>query len=193
MSKAELVVVSQNKNKLAEISPLFREHNVEFETSSLEKQEVRSDEVQIVARSAAEHAFRILKRPVVTDDTGLYIDALNGFPRAYPSFVLDTIGKEGVLKLMDGVSDRSAKFITAAAFCDGRITRAFVGEMQGSIASEAAGSGGFGYDPIFIPEGHSKTYAQLSFDEKVAISHRTRSFRAFLVWYVAYRQGLRPK
>jgi len=58
-----------------------------------------------------------------------------------------------------------------------------VGEMLGRIATAEAGSGGFGYDPIFIPEGHSKTYAQLTLEEKVAISHRSRAFRLFLQWY----------
>jgi len=183
MSRAEIVLLTQNKHKLVEITPLFKEYGVPFETSSLEKSEVRSDDVEVVARSAAVGAYQVVRRPVVTDDTGLYIDALNGFPRAYPAFVLNTIGKAGVLKLMDGVQDRKAKFVTAVAYCDESTTTTFVGEMLGRIATAEAGSGGFGYDPIFIPEGHSKTYAQLTLEEKVAISHRSRAFRLFLQWY----------
>ncbi|MHA1813604.1 MAG: non-canonical purine NTP pyrophosphatase, partial [Candidatus Thorarchaeota archaeon] len=63
--------------------------------------------------------------------------------------------------------------------------KTFVGEMKGTIALEERGTGGFGYDPIFVPEGFDRTYAELSFEEKVSISHRTRAFTAFLEWYTS--------
>ena len=176
--------VTQNKYKLSELSPLFKEFGVSFETSSLEKFEVRSDDVVIVALNAAEHAYRELHRPVVVDDTGLFIDSLSGFPMAYPAFVLNTIGKGGILKLLEGVNDRGAKFVTAVGFANGVDNLTFVGEMTGTISESIIGSEGFGYDPIFIPEGETRTYAQLSFEEKVTISHRTKAFRKFLDWYV---------
>ncbi|NWF95310.1 MAG: XTP/dITP diphosphatase [Candidatus Thorarchaeota archaeon] len=183
MSRAELVVLTQNQHKLAEISPLFQEYGIHFETTSMPKYEIRADSVEEVARVAAEYAYRTLMRPLVTDDTGLFIRALNGFPQTYPAFVLSTIGTGGILKILEGVEDRSAKFVTAVGYCDENGLRSFVGEMEGTIALTQAGSGGFGYDPIFIPRGESRTYAQLSLEEKVAISHRTKAFRSFLDWY----------
>ncbi len=183
MYEEKLVLVTQNKHKLRELTPLFEEFGVEFDTTSLEKWEVRANDVETVASEAAKIAFEELRRPVVVDDTGLYIEALEGFPMAYPAFVLETIGKKGILKLMEGVEDRSAMFISAVGFCDGSTLRTFKGAMEGSIGFEEIGEEGFGYDPIFIPEGYSKTYAQLTFEEKVSISHRSRAFRSFLEWY----------
>ncbi len=184
MSKDDLVVVTQNKHKLRELTPLFNEYGVKFDMIGLAKFEIRSDDVVSVAREAARHAYQESGRPVVVDDTGLYIDALNGFPKAYPAFVLETIGNEGILKLLKGGENRDATFVSAVGFCDGTTLRVFKGTMKGTISHEEIGNEGFGYDPIFIPDGYSMTYAQLGFEEKTAISHRTQAFRGFLEWYV---------
>ncbi len=185
MSRGKLILVTQNEHKLRELRPLFEEYEVLFETTSLEKFEIRSNEVERVALEAAKIAYFEAKQPVVLDDTGLYIDSLDGFPRSYAAFVLKTIGKQGILKLMQGVQDRSARFVTGVGFSDGETLATFKGVMKGSIAEKEVGEEGFGYDPIFIPEGETRTYAQLSFPEKVSISHRTKGFRAFLDWYTA--------
>jgi XTP/dITP diphosphohydrolase len=156
---------------------------VAFETTDIEKYEIRSDDVSMVALEAAKHAYAILKKPVVVDDTGLFIEALKGFPGAYPGYVLDTIGKQGVLRLMNGIENRNAKFVTAVGYMNESQSKIFVGEMEGKMAETIMGEGGFGYDPIFIPTGLNVTYAQLGFTEKVNISHRTRAFTQFLKWY----------
>jgi XTP/dITP diphosphohydrolase len=178
-----LILVTQNKHKLAELSPLFQEFNVGFSTGEVEKLEIRSDHIEEIAKIAAEHAYQVLGHPVVVDDTGLYITSLNGFPRSYPAFVLETIGREGILKLMQGVKDRTAEFATAVGYADGTVSKTFIGKMPGEISFEERGSGGFGYDPIFIPAGYTLTYSQMSFSEKTKISHRTKAFRKFLTWY----------
>jgi XTP/dITP diphosphohydrolase len=177
------VLVTQNKHKLNELRPLFQKFNVEFETTDVEKQEVRSNEATLVASEASKHAYAILQKPVVVDDTGFYVKALAGFPGTYAAYVLSTIGKEGILKLMRGIENRDAKFVTAVSFADETHTKTFVGEMDGIIAETSMGEGGFGYDPIFIPNGLNVTYAQLSLAEKVNISHRTKAFTQFLEWY----------
>jgi len=183
MSRDRILLVTQNEHKLRELTPLFQHYDIPFETSPLEKVEVRSNSIEIVAREAAKHAFAEVERPLVLDDTGLFIHALNGFPMAYPAFVLETIGVEGILKLMQGERNRSARFVTAVGFADSDTVEVFVGEMIGTISLKAAGSEGFGYDPIFIPEGKEQTYAELSFSKKTDISHRTRAFTQFLEWY----------
>jgi XTP/dITP diphosphohydrolase len=183
MEEDRLVLVTKNQHKLREITPLFEEYDIKFDTTPIKKWEVRSNDVETVALEAAKIAYGELKKPVAVDDTGLYIDALEGFPMAYPAFVLKTIGKKGILKLMEGITERSAMFVSAVGFCDGNNMRGFKGVMEGVISDEERGDEGFGYDPIFIPEGHTKTYAELTFSEKVAISHRTRAFRSFLDWY----------
>ena len=106
--------------------------------------------------------------------------------RPYASYVLKTIGLEGVLRLLKGAEDRRACFKTALAFCDGRDAEpvVFTGEACGTIAHEPRGMGGFGYDPIFVPEGgDGRTFAEMSTSEKNAYSHRARAFRAFGEWY----------
>lgn len=182
MSKDSLVLVTQNKHKLAELTPLFEEYKMPFETTTLEKFEIRSTNVEEIAEAAAKQAFMTLGKPVVLDDTGFFVSALKDFPGAYAAFALRTIGYEGILKLLEGTEDRSAMFVTAVGFCDGERLKTFVGEMHGTISEKPSGSEGFGYDPIFIPEGFTKTYADLTFTEKISISHRSKAFRAFLEW-----------
>jgi XTP/dITP diphosphohydrolase len=177
------VLVTQNKHKLKELSPLFSKYDVEFETTSLEKHEIRSDNIEEIARVAAKVAFETLDKPVVVDDTGFFVEALNGFPGSYAGIVLEFIGYEGILQLMRSKTERASKFMTAVGYYDGQRLESFVGTMSGSVAKESAGVGGFGYDPIFIPKGYTKTYAELTFDEKVGISHRTQAFEEFLKWY----------
>lgn len=183
MSRDRLVLVTQNQHKIEELTPLFNEFNVPFDTTSLEKLEIRSDDVDVIALAAAELAFAALQKPCVVDDTGLYITSLRGFPKSYPAFVLDTLGLSGVLRLLEGIEERYAKFVTAVGYADSEGSRTFIGEMEGSIGEQPIGEAGFGYDPIFIPDGYDRTYAQLDFEEKVSVSHRTKAFRAFLEWY----------
>jgi len=178
-----LILVTQNEHKLKELTPLFKQYDVSFQTSPIEKTEVRSQSVEVIAKKAAQIAYDSLGRPVVLDDTGFYIEYLNGFPGAYAAYVLDTIGTAGILKLMEDATDRTARFITGVGYYDSCQSKTFEGVMTGQIGYDEAGTGGFGYDPIFKPEGFEKTYAELDFSEKVEISHRTRAFKKFLEWY----------
>ncbi len=178
----KIVLVTQNKHKIAELTPLFEEYGLTFETTDLEKFEIRSYDVEKIALAAARHSYAILNRPVVVDDTGFFVSSLNDFPGSYAAYVLGTIGYQGVLKLLAGRDNRSARFMTAVAFYDGVTIKSFIGIMHGHISDHPSGEEGFGYDPIFIPEGFTRTYADLDLSEKVAISHRTRAFRKFLEW-----------
>ena len=92
MSRDSLVLVTQNQHKLKELRPLFKKYNVEFDTTSLEKHEIRSESIEEIAREAAKVAFETLQKPVVVDDTGFFVDALNGFPGSYAGIVLKFIG-----------------------------------------------------------------------------------------------------
>lgn len=183
MSRDRLVFVTQNQHKLKELRPLFKKYNVEFDTTPLEKHEIRSENIEEIARVAAKIAFEVLQQPVVVDDTGFFVDALNGFPGSYAGIVLKLIGYEGILRLMTDKVERASTFKTAVGYFDGQHLESFVGTMSGSVALDPAGEGGFGYDPIFVPEGFTKTYAELTLEEKVSISHRTKAFEEFLRWF----------
>jgi XTP/dITP diphosphohydrolase len=135
-----------------------------------------------IARGKAGYAYEQLKTPLIVDDTGFFIDALNGFPGPYAAYILNTIGNSGILKLMEGQKDRNARFITAIAFADKNGVRVFKGTIEGRIAHAARGERGFGYDPIF--ETGDKTLAEIPLEEKSRISHRARALAAFLDWFL---------
>jgi XTP/dITP diphosphohydrolase len=120
-------------------------------------------------------------RPVMIDDSGLFVDSLGGFPGVYSSYVFKTLGCEGILRLMEGVEDRSARFECCIGFmAPGGEPFIAKGVARGSIAREMSGSGGFGYDPIFVHEGHTQTYAQLDIGDKNRLSHRGRAMELFI-------------
>ena len=120
--------------------------------------------------------------PLIVDDTAFSIDALNGFPGPYAAYVLKSIGNIGILRLMDGVTDRNARFTTAIAFADETGIEVFTGTIDGRIITAPRGNGGFGYDPIFEVGG--QTLAEIPLEEKSAISHRARALAAFRDWFV---------
>ena len=120
-------------------------------------------------------------RPLFIDDSGLFVNALNGFPGVFSAYVFKTIGCEGILRLMDGVKDRSARFECCIGFMSpGQNPFMVKGVAPGMISDRTSGNGGFGYDPIFVPEGRSETYAEIEISEKNKISHRGRAIEAFI-------------
>lgn len=178
--RIKLFLVTGNKHKLEEIRGIARalDAPVIIEQADIPKHELQSSSLEEIALHAARRAYEYLRKPLVVDDSGLFIDALNGFPGPYSSYVYRTIGVEGILKLMEDVENRRACFRTAAALILPPLEMLFVGETCGRIALEARGRGGFGFDPIFVPDGSSKTYAEMSPDEKNRVSHRYRAFAA---------------
>jgi len=177
-------VATSNLHKLAEISQILKPFGIKVERLDAEKVEVQHDDVAVVAEKAAEFLCARYGDYVVVEDTGLYIDALGGFPGPYAEYVYRTIGLAGVLKLLEGVVNRAAVFKCAAAICVGGGVKVFIGETRGRIAHTPRGTGGFGYDPIFIPEGEERTYAELGAEVKNAISHRAKAFKAMALWLV---------
>ena len=119
------------------------------------------------------------------DDTGLEIDALGGAPGVYSARYAgeakdDAANVRKVLDELRGVTDRKARFRTVIAYIDpAGETHFFEGTVEGEILEQPVGEEGFGYDPIFRPEGFARSFAQLSMDEKNAVSHRGRALRAF--------------
>jgi XTP/dITP diphosphohydrolase len=118
--------------------------------------------------------------PVLVDDTGLFVEALSGFPGPYSSFVEDTLGIERVWRVVEGEENRRAAFRTVLAYYDGETAESFEGRVRGRIVAPR-GEGGFGYDPIFEHDG--QTFAEMDTTEKNAISHRGRALAKFADWY----------
>jgi len=176
-----LTLVTSNPHKAREVAAFFG-GLVEISHVALDIPELRSDDIQEIAREKARYAYDRIHRPLMVDDTAFFIDALNGFPGPYAAYVLSTISNKGILRLMEEALDRNAHFTTTIAFADETGIFVFSGTINGRIIPEPRGSGGFGYDPIFELDG--KTLAEIPLDEKSAISHRARALTSFRDWFV---------
>jgi XTP/dITP diphosphohydrolase len=168
--------VTGNEAKFREAHSVAIRFGVRLVMVDVEKLEIQSDRLEEISLRAAREAYGVLRRPLVVEDSGLFIEALNGFPGPYSSYTYKTIGLGGVLRLLEGESNRRACFRSAVALVTGCHEEVFTGEVCGYIAVEARGTRGFGFDPIFVPEGSEKTFAEMAAEEKNMYSHRARAF-----------------
>jgi XTP/dITP diphosphohydrolase len=157
------------------------DHGYELEHLNASYPEIQAESLEETIVPGLTWLVSKFERPVMIDDSGFFVDALKGFPGVYSSYVFKTIGCEGILRLMAGRSDRSARFECCVGFmAPGREQFVAKGVSRGEVTLEMRGSGGFGYDPIFVNEGHTKTYAELDVIEKNKVSHRGKAIEAFV-------------
>jgi XTP/dITP diphosphohydrolase len=187
MTRGRLVLASANPHKATEIAVLLEGVGVEVvpRPASIPDVEETGTTLEENARLKAVAIMQATGEPAVADDSGLEVEALGGAPGVHSARYAgeDATYDDNVRKLLaalDGVppADRGAQFRTVAlvAFPDGSELMA-VGVMRGVITTEARGTNGFGYDPVFAPDvAHGRTYAELSAEEKNRISHRAEAF-----------------
>ena len=171
MYDMKVLFATSNRNKVEEANEIGKSFNVIFKQIKCTYPEVRDNHVRNVAIAGAEFVYNTIKKPLIVEDSGLYIDALTGFPGTYSKFVFDRIGNLGILNLMKNTRNRNATFVSAIAYKGSGTNKVFCGEVNGTISKKILGSGGFGYDPIFIPKGYKKTFAR-DLELKNRISHR---------------------
>jgi XTP/dITP diphosphohydrolase len=150
--------------------------------------ELQSDSLTEIAKNSAFEIFEKYNIPIIVEDSGLFIESLNGFPGPYAAYVYKTIGNNGIIKLMEKIKNRKAVFKSTIAFCDNNINEpiSFEGEIFGIIASKPIQPKtfvGFGFDPIFQPIENLKLFSLMSITEKNLVSHRGMAFRKFAKWY----------
>ena len=165
-----LIFATSNKEKLREFIEILKTEVVQVD---LELQEPQAIEVDDVVREKAMQAYRILKKPVLVEDTGLFVHSWGGFPGALVKLLIKSAGLGGFLDMMRSAVDRGATAKTAIAFYDGHTVHIFSGSVDGTIAKEIKGRSGFGWDPIFIPAGYEKSFAELAGSIKNEISMRS--------------------
>lgn len=179
------VFVTGNENKRREAQRIL---GVELDRAAPEVPEVQSlDVAEVAARKAiaAREALGYPRRPVIVEDSGLVVEAWNGLPGALTKWFLKTVGNEGLLAMLSGFEARAARAVCAVAVAEaGGEVRVFCGEVAGEVAPEPRGEGGFGWDPIFVPEWSDLTYAEMG-EKKHADSHRARAFVAARRWLEA--------
>lgn len=187
-AKRTAYFATTNKGKFDEAALLAAKFGIELKPLKAEKLEIQADKLAQVATFAAEEMAHSMKRSIVVEDAGFFVDALKGFPGLYSSYVFQEIGWRGVLKLMSGVRNRKACFQAVVAYCAPKErAKCFTGVVQGSISRNGRGHRGLDFDPIFIPRaGDGRTFAEMSTEEKNGFSHRAKAFSRFCRWYASH-------
>lgn len=173
------VLVTTNKNKLAEINEILGSTH---KLSKTEIPEVQSLNLDQVITEKAKAAYEKTKKPILVEDVSFEIQQLKGLPGPFVKFFLQTLGTEGTVKLI-GTNSTKAKVTAALALYNGRHLKIFKGIVWGTLSKKNRGENGFGFDKVFIPKGYSQTYAEMDPKIKNKISHRVRALmklKAFL-------------
>lgn len=185
----KIVLATRNRGKAEEMRALLRPFDIELIAASdlpdVPDVEEHESTLEGNARLKAVFLHEHTGLPALADDTGLEVNALGGAPGVHSARYAgpeanDANNRKRLLEVLTGEKDRSARFRTVIAFARDGEVQFFEGICQGTIIDRERGTGGFGYDPIFVPEGEQRTFAELTPEEKNAISHRGRALRSFL-------------
>lgn len=175
----KLKVITSNPGKVAEYQRELSEYGIEMEHLRLPYDEVQTSDLEEVVDKGMDEIISKGVRDFIVDDSGLFVDALKGFPGVWSAYAQKTIGNPGLLKLMSGVEDRGAEFRCCIG-CDIGGKRIIVtGVCRGYITESEMGDGGFGFDPVFSHDG-KRSFAQIPMDEKNAVSHRGNAVRLLI-------------
>ena len=184
----EIVFVTHNKGKIESAKKQL--NGVNFKIYEYELEEPRSDDIKYISKYKVMEAFKLVNKPCISLDCGFWIDELDGFPRAFVNFALDTIGIKGILKLMDGKENRSCRFTECLSYYDGKELHQFMGKHEGTLSKQVLGNdtdkkwSDLWY--IYKPYGYDKTLAQMTKEERDGRKREksTDSFSEFAKWYL---------
>ena len=185
------VLASKNPHKLAEIQAILSGLGVEIVMESELGLDIDVDETGTTfeenSRLKAEAVMRAANMPAIADDSGLMVDALDGAPGVHSArYASDghdfAANNRLLLRNLEGVANRRARFRTVISLLVGDEEHLFEGVVEGRIVERESGAEGFGYDPLFVPDGCDRTFAEMSPDEKNAVSHRGRAVRKLVAF-----------
>jgi len=179
-----------NIHKFNEARKLLAPYGFSVAMLRVKGDEIQSESLKEIAETAVVRAFNWTKLPVFVEDAGLFVNALDGFPGPYAAYVFKTIHNRGILCLMEKTKDRRATFQSVIAYLDESLCQpqCFEGESKGEITAtehNQHGKAAFGFDPIFQPNGSSKSFSEMTIEEKNKFSHRAKALRKFAEWYKA--------
>lgn len=164
----DLQFVTSNQSKIKEAENILK---LKVNKVDIDIKEIQAIEVEEIVKDKANRAYNIVRKPVLVEDTGLYIESWNGFPGALIKWVLKTIGNQGLCKILKEY-DRKTTAKTCVCIYNGKDFHVFTGEINGETTKEPRGKSGFGWDSVFQPDGLNKTFAEMSQEEKDKISMR---------------------
>lgn len=165
--KDTIVFVTGNKGKVASAQRYLKDIAIEIYDYDLV--EPRSEDIKEIAEYKVRQAYEVTHKPCIALDAGFFVEALHGFPKTYVHFALDSLGIEGILKLMDGVENRRCAFKECLAYYDGEHLLYFYGNHEGTLSTEIRGKDSdkkwsdLWY--VFMPYGFHKTLAEMSDEE----------------------------
>ncbi len=181
----ELYFATGNSGKVKDAQTILDDTDVtvkQLDVNLVELQEASLEEIVTYKVEQAVERSQLLGTYIMADDSGLFVDALNGFPGILSSPFDTKVGKEKLLDLLDDEDDRTAEFRAAIALYDPitETVKTFTGSVKGTIV-EPRGDDGFGYDPMFVPDGHNKTFAE-DMEYKHQVSHRNAALQQLKQW-----------
>ena len=163
----KVTFVTGNWAKIMSARQILEPLGFKVEQQKLDVPELQNDSIEEIAKYSAKWASEKLKCDVLKNDSGLCIDALKGFPGPYTHYADDTLGEDGILKLLDGIENRKAHFVEALAYCKyGEEPVVFTSITNGTIAKKKEGKYGWSWDFIFIPDGEEVTLGCHNDDER---------------------------
>jgi len=179
---------TNNVNKFNEARKVLAEYKIAVGMLRVKTLEIQSESLEEIAKASAKEAFKKCNLPIIVEDAGLFIETLNGFPGPYAAYIYQTIGNNGLLKLMENIENRMAKFQSVIAYYSSEldVPLCFKGEVIGEITrKERRGEdkSGFGFDPVFKPTTINETFAEMSVEDKNKYSHRAKALHKFAKWY----------
>ncbi|MFX1328910.1 MAG: RdgB/HAM1 family non-canonical purine NTP pyrophosphatase [Promethearchaeota archaeon] len=178
--------VTGNNHKYNEVLDVFKRQNVGYvlKQADLKPIEIQADSIKDIVVYKLKSVKDKMDDSYFVEDAGFFVDLpLNGFPGVYSSYVLKTIGNEGIIKLIDNFNNSKAHFITIIALFFKPFEKVyfFEGIVKGKVSRKLKGEKGFGFDPIFIPDSiPNKTFAELSIEEKNKVSHRGQALKKLI-------------
>ncbi len=168
------VLVTGNLGKIAEARTAL---GADIEAVEVDLPEIQSLDYRQVLRAKAEEAWRRIGRPLVVEEAGLDLAALNGFPGPLVKWMLEAVGAEGIARTAAALGDARATARCFLLYKDGDREVVAEGRTEGTLVLPGRGTYGFGWDPVFLPQGFTLTFAELTGDEKSAASHRGKAWR----------------
>ena len=179
-SKNVVTFVTGNKNKLCEFSAILKDvDNFELRNEKIDLDELQSLSLEEIVEHKVKQAYDIIQKPVLVEDTGFFIDELNGLPGPFIKFFLDKLGNDAPVKLIRDSNNRCATAKVCVGFYDGKNLIIEIGKLTGNISEKESCEEGFGFDVCFIPDGYDSVLSNINIEVKNEISARKIAIEKF--------------